>query len=49
MAVQSLTLFRTLSETRNDLSQCEQRFVDIDGFLGREARVSGLARPLAAG
>ena len=48
MAIQCLTLLRTLSETCDNLSQREKRFVDINSFLRREASVSRLARSLTA-
>ena len=48
VAIQCLTLLRTFSETRNNLSQREKRFVDINSFLRRKASVSRLARSLTA-
>ena len=48
MAIQCLALLRTFSETRNNLSQREKRFVDINSFLRRKASISRLARSLTA-
>ena len=48
MAVESFTLLRSLCETRNNLSQREKRFVDINSFLRCETSVPRLARSLTA-
>ena len=42
MAVESFTLLGALGETRNNLSQREKRFVDINSFLRRKACVARL-------
>ena len=49
MAVESFTLLGALGETRNNLSQREKRFVDINSFLCCKACVARLAWSLASG
>ena len=49
MTVQGLSLFGTLSQGCDNLSECEKRLVDVDGLFCGKSSVTGLAVPLATG